>query len=69
MDSGIMVPLAIFAMVIIIVALTQTTRIHDLEVQTHHKLAQEELTHRAKLRELEMELERIRNTSVPSHNG
>jgi hypothetical protein len=63
MEPGIMFLLAAFAAVVIIVALTQTTRIHDLETQTHHKLTQEELVHRTKMQELEMELERIKSTN------
>jgi hypothetical protein len=62
MEPGIMFPLAAFAVVVIIVVLTQTTKIHDLETQTHYKLAQEELVHRTKMQELEAELESIKNT-------
>ena len=63
MEPGIMFSLAVFAVVVIIVALTQTTKIHDLETQTHYKLAQEELVHRTKMQELEVELERIKSTN------
>jgi hypothetical protein len=60
MDPGIMIPLAVFGLVVVIVALTQTTKIHDLETETHYRLREEELGHRTKMEELERELQRIR---------
>jgi hypothetical protein len=60
MDPGIMIPLAVFGAVVVIVALTQMTKIHDLETETHYRLRDEELVHRTKMEELDRELERIR---------
>jgi hypothetical protein len=60
MNPGIVIPLAVFGLVIVIVALTQTTKTHDLETETHYRLREEEFTHRTKMEELERELHRIR---------
>jgi hypothetical protein len=59
MEPGIMIPLAAFALVVILVALTNATKIHNLETETHYRLTQEEREHRTKMRELERELERV----------
>jgi hypothetical protein len=63
MNPDIMFPLAGFVLVVIIVALVQLTRVHDLEAETRYKLAQEELEHTTKMKDLERELERIKRDS------
>jgi hypothetical protein len=60
MNPGVLIPLAAFAFVVVIVALTHTAKIHDLETETHYRLSREEQEHRSKLQELDRELERIR---------
>jgi len=58
--SPFIVPLAVFAMVVLIVAITQVAKIRDMEIEVHHRLHLAEMEHHEKMRELEMELQRIR---------
>lgn len=60
MDSPFIIPLALFAMVVLIVAITQLVKIRDKEMEVHQNLHFEELEHRRKMQELEMELARIK---------
>ncbi len=57
--SPFMVPLSVFAMVVLIVAVAQLAGIRNLEVNVHQQLHLAELEHQQKMRELEMELQRI----------
>jgi len=58
--SPFVVPLGVFAMVVLIVAITQIVRIRDKEMEVHQKLHLEEMEHQRKMRELELDLERIK---------
>jgi hypothetical protein len=58
--SPFMVPLAVFAMVVLIVAIAQLASIRNLEVDVHQKLHRAEMEHQQKMRELETELQRIK---------
>ena len=58
--SPFVVPLAVFAMVVIIVAITHLAGIRDKEIEINEKLHFEEMEHQRKMRELEMEHERIK---------
>ena len=58
--SPFVVPLGVFAMVVLIVAITQIVRIRDKELEVHQKLHLEEMEHQRKMRELELDLERIK---------
>ena len=58
--SPFLVPLAVFAMVVVIVAITQLAGIRDKELEVHEKLHMDELEHQRKMQELELELERIK---------
>ena len=58
--SPSVVPLAVFAMVVLIVAITHTARISEKEGEVHQKLHGQEMEHQRKMRELELELERIK---------
>lgn len=60
MDSPLIIPLAVFAVVVVIVAITHLAKIRDLEVAAHQRLRLEEMEHQRKMRELEMELERVK---------
>jgi len=60
MDAGILVPLGCFATVVLIVALTSFTKIHDRENDARSVLGQAEAEHRARLAELDRELERLK---------
>ncbi len=58
--SPFVIPLAVFAMVVLIVAIAELTKIRNLEVEVYQKLHLEEMEHQRKMRELELELERIK---------
>lgn len=64
MNPGILIPLAVFAFVVIVVALNDTTKIHALETESHFKLSQQEMEHKAKMGELQAELDRIRKSEI-----
>ena len=54
------IPLAVFAMVVLIVAIAEVTKIRSLEIEVHQKLLVQEMEHQRIMRELELELERIK---------
>ncbi len=58
--SPFFIPLAVFAMVVLIVAITQVANLRGKEMEVHQKLHLEEMEHLRKMRELELELERIK---------
>jgi hypothetical protein len=60
MDSPLIIPLAGFAMVVIIVAITQLMKIRDVEMETQQRLHLEEMEHQRKMRELELELKQLK---------
>lgn len=49
-----------FAMVVLIVAITQVVSIRDVEMEVHRDLHTKEMEHRRRMQELDLELERIR---------
>ncbi|HXX21721.1 MAG TPA: hypothetical protein VEO19_01070 [Terriglobia bacterium] len=60
MDSPTIIPLAAFALAVIIVAIVHLMKIRDLEIDSHQRLRIEEMEHQRKMRELDLELERVR---------
>jgi len=60
MFSPFIIPLAAFAMVVLIVAITQLAKIRDKEMEAQQKLHLEQLEHQRKMQELELELPRIK---------
>ena len=60
MDSPTIIPLAGFAMVVIIVGITQLIKIRDVEIDAHQRLRLEEMEHQRKMRELELELKEVK---------
>jgi hypothetical protein len=60
MDSPLIIPLAGFALVVIIVAIVHLMKIRDLEVEAHQRLRIEEMEHQRKMRELELELQQVK---------
>jgi hypothetical protein len=60
MDPGIFIPLAVFAVVVLIVAITSVTKLRDNEVEVHQRLYKEQLEHQRKMKELALELERVK---------
>jgi ADP-ribosylglycohydrolase len=60
MWSPFVIPLAVFAMVILIVAIVRLAKIRDKEIEVQQRLHQEQLEHQRKMQELELELTRLR---------
>jgi hypothetical protein len=60
MGSPFIIPLAGFAMAVIIVAIVHLTKIRDVEIESHQRLRLEEMDHQRKMRELEVELEQVK---------
>ena len=60
MDSPFIIPLAGFAVVVVILAITQLVKIRDLEMEAHQRFRLEEMEHQRKMRELELELEEVK---------
>ena len=63
MHSPFVIPLAIFAMVVIIVAIVKLAKIRDQEMEVRQRLHIEELEHRRKMQALQVELERVKAKS------
>ena len=61
--SPFLVPLGVFAIVVLIVAITHVARIRHVEVEVHYALHAKETEHARKMRELNLELERIKQQS------
>ena len=60
MESPLIIPLGVFAMVVLIVAITKMAKIRDREIEVHQRLHLEQLEHQRKMKELELELERVK---------
>ncbi|MGH9378122.1 MAG: hypothetical protein ACRD1I_04920 [Terriglobia bacterium] len=60
MGPGVGIPLAIFAAVVILVALVHFIRIHDLESEAQRRVHLCEMEHREVIQRLEDELNRLR---------
>ena len=60
MDAGILVPLAVFALVVLIVATTSFAKLRDKEMEVRQRLYREELQHQGRMKELALELERVK---------
>ena len=60
MNPGVFVPLAAFAVVVLIVAITSMSRLRDKEMEVHQQLYMEDLEHQRKMKELTLELERVK---------
>jgi len=60
MESPVIIPLAVFAMVALIVAITKMAKVRDRELEVQQRLHLEQLEHQRKMKELELELERVK---------
>ena len=60
MDSPVIIPLAAFAMVVLIVAIVKLAKTRDREIEVQQRLHLEQLEHQRKMQELERELERVK---------
>ncbi len=63
MNPGVLVPLAVFAMVVVLVAITAMAKLRDKEMEVHQRLHLEEMEHQRQMQELTSELERIKRAS------
>jgi hypothetical protein len=61
MHSPFIIPLAVFAMVVLIVAIVKLAKIRDKEMEVQQRLHLEQLEHQRKMQELELELERLKS--------
>ncbi len=66
MDSPFIIPLAVFAMVVLIVAITQVVKMHDRQMEIQQRMRLEEMEHRRKMKELDLELERVKEGGQPA---
>ena len=60
MDSPLIIPLAAFALVVVIVAIVHLLKIREAEIDSLQRLRIEEIEHQHKMRELNLELERVK---------
>lgn len=63
MESPFIIPLACFVMVVLIVAVVNVAKMRDMELDVHGRLRNEEMEHQRKMKELEIELARVRQGS------
>jgi len=55
--SPFLIPLGVFAMVVLIVAIAELAKIRNRELEVHQQLHAQEMEHQRKMRELDLELE------------
>ncbi len=60
MDAGMLIPLASFALVVLIVGITHLARIREIETEVAQRLHMEQMEHERKMRQLDLELERVK---------
>ena len=58
--SPLMIPLGVFAMVVLIVAITHMVKLREKEMEVQQKLYTDEMEHQRRMRELDLEMERIK---------
>ncbi len=58
-DPAVGIPLAVFSLVDLVVGILCMARIHDTEAEIHRSSHYAEIQHRRKLKELDLELERL----------
>ena len=69
MNSGLLVPLGVFAMVVLIVAIRSLGSTREKELAAHQQLRQLEMEHERKMKEMDLEkakveLEKARTTKA-----
>ena len=60
MSSPLIIPLAIFAALILVLTIRKAVRLRAIEAEVQRRLCQEEAEHGCRMRELEVELERTK---------
>jgi hypothetical protein len=66
MDAGVLVPLAVFAGVVIIVGLVSFSGLRDRELQTFESVRRMEAEHNMRMAELDRELQRVTQQGKPA---
>ena len=64
MDNGALIPMGAFAGVALIVAIISLAKMRDKEVEVQQSLHLEELEHQRRMKELEVELERVKQGTL-----
>lgn len=60
MGSPFIIPLAVFAMVVLIVAIVKMAHLRDKEMEFRQRLHSAELEHRREMQKLELELQSLK---------
>lgn len=63
MFPGTLIPLAAFAMVVLIVAIVHMAKLRDKEIEIQQRLYMEELDHRRKMQELELKAQSLKGSA------
>ena len=61
MHTPFIIPLSVFAMVVLIVAIVKLAKLRDREMEVQQRLHLEQLDHQRKMQELQLELERVKS--------
>ena len=64
MDNGALIPMGAFAGIALIVAIISLAKMRDKEAEVQQSLHLEELDHQHKMKELEAELERVKQGTL-----
>lgn len=64
MDSPFVIPLAVFAMVVLIVGIVSLVKVRSKELDVHQRLHEAEMKHAREMQELDMDLERTKQQSA-----
>lgn len=60
MDSPFVIPLAAFLAVALLMAIISVVKLRDTEMDVQQELHREEMEHRHRMKELDLELERVK---------
>lgn len=63
MEDGVIIPLAFFGFVVLIVAIVHVAKVRDLETEAARRIDAGQLEHQRKMRELDLEFERVKGES------
>ncbi len=66
MNSGLLVPLGVFAMVVLIVAIKSMSGTREKELIAHQQLRQLEMEHERKMKEMDLEKAKVELEKVKS---
>ncbi|MBZ5545408.1 MAG: hypothetical protein LAO07_17300 [Acidobacteriia bacterium] len=61
MHTPFIIPLSVFAMVVLIVAIVKLAKLRDKEMEVQQRLHVEQLDHQRKMQDLQLELERVKS--------